>query len=358
MRNHEDATKVHVPYRWSYADAAARTAATGFVAADEGKVARQADDNSLWMLTVYTGPTWHQLTGSGSGGTFTTEQIQDILGAMGVNGVATTFVYNDGDGTFTFDLDVTNASLLEAIRDAIGLALTEGSGIDITVNDAGDTITLAITAAAPTDHDHTAGAGDGGVLTNDEHDGFSEYGEIATPANPAANKVRLYAKDDGGVSKLYYRDSAGTETAIVAGTVDATSVNAAGATMNSDARGITYQFGDGTNVITSSEEAQECWIPVAITITGWRARAKQSGSIVWALSFAASGSTSYTTITSAAGTTDADRPQLGSEQEEESDDVTGWQDVTIPANSWLRATVNGSPATVTRAQLAIKFTVD
>ena len=63
-------------------------------------------------------------------------------------------------------------------------------------------------------HNHTAAAADGGIATDDEHDGFSEYAEIAKPANPAANKLRVYAKDDGaGVTKLYGLDSAGTETA-------------------------------------------------------------------------------------------------------------------------------------------------
>lgn len=44
---------------------------------------------------------------------------------------------------------------------------------------------------------------------------FSSYTdiiEIATPANPAPNIARLYARDDGsGLTKLCYRDSAGTE---------------------------------------------------------------------------------------------------------------------------------------------------
>lgn len=60
------------------------------------------------------------------------------------------------------------------------------------------------------DHDHT-GAGDGGVLTGDVHDGFSEYAEIVAPANPAADSTRLYTRDDAGTSKMYYRRSDGTE---------------------------------------------------------------------------------------------------------------------------------------------------
>ncbi len=66
-------------------------------------------------------------------------------------------------------------------------------------------------------HNHTAAAADGGILTNNEHDGFSEFAEIAAPAQPAANKLRLYAKDKAGVSTLYYKQDDGTEVEVGAG---------------------------------------------------------------------------------------------------------------------------------------------
>jgi hypothetical protein len=46
---------------------------------------------------------------------------------------------------------VAAASLAELIRDTIGTALVEGAGIDVTVNDAGDTITIATTITQYTD---------------------------------------------------------------------------------------------------------------------------------------------------------------------------------------------------------------
>lgn len=46
-------------------------------------------------------------------------------------------------------------------------------------------------------HDHTTADGTG-PLTNDEHDGFSEYAESAQPSNPAANKVRFWPRDVQG----------------------------------------------------------------------------------------------------------------------------------------------------------------
>jgi Tfp pilus assembly protein PilV len=47
------------PARWTYANAAARTAATGFVAADVGQLAFQSDQQTFWRLQS-AAPTWAQ----------------------------------------------------------------------------------------------------------------------------------------------------------------------------------------------------------------------------------------------------------------------------------------------------------
>lgn len=54
----------HPIHNWEYADATARGAASGFVSADLGKVAKQTDDNSLWQLTATT-PTWKAIDAGG-----------------------------------------------------------------------------------------------------------------------------------------------------------------------------------------------------------------------------------------------------------------------------------------------------
>lgn len=59
---HSVLTKIHVIENWTYANAAARTGATGFVSGDIGKVAYQQDDGSYWRLTATT-PTWAQVGG-------------------------------------------------------------------------------------------------------------------------------------------------------------------------------------------------------------------------------------------------------------------------------------------------------
>ena len=63
--NHKNliGANVHVISAYTYANTAARTGATGFVAADLGKVAWQQDDDTLWLLTG-TGPVWVQINSS------------------------------------------------------------------------------------------------------------------------------------------------------------------------------------------------------------------------------------------------------------------------------------------------------
>lgn len=58
----------HPIHNWEYANAAARTGASGFVSDDLGKIAKQLDDNTLWQLTATT-PTWKQVDGGGAGAT-------------------------------------------------------------------------------------------------------------------------------------------------------------------------------------------------------------------------------------------------------------------------------------------------
>jgi hypothetical protein len=57
---HSNSQKNHRLENWVYANAAARTAATGFISADVGKVAYQTDNGSYWRLTAVT-PTWVQI---------------------------------------------------------------------------------------------------------------------------------------------------------------------------------------------------------------------------------------------------------------------------------------------------------
>jgi len=66
----EVAGSIHILQNYEFADETARLASTGFVSADLGKVARQLDNNSFYILTAIT-PTWALITGTlPSGGSF------------------------------------------------------------------------------------------------------------------------------------------------------------------------------------------------------------------------------------------------------------------------------------------------
>jgi len=55
---------IHVINTWVFDDAVERMAAVGFTLEDIGKVARQEDDNSFWVLLVDDPPFWQQFIGN------------------------------------------------------------------------------------------------------------------------------------------------------------------------------------------------------------------------------------------------------------------------------------------------------
>lgn len=79
MTEHADIPlgEIHLIHQWSYANAGARTGASGFVSADIGKVAYQTDNASWWVLTATT-PTWAELTGTGPSGSTSFFDLTDV----------------------------------------------------------------------------------------------------------------------------------------------------------------------------------------------------------------------------------------------------------------------------------------
>lgn len=57
----------HVPYFKTYPTSTERLADSSLLEEDEGKLARQLSDDTLWMLIDYSVPTW-KAVGSGGGG--------------------------------------------------------------------------------------------------------------------------------------------------------------------------------------------------------------------------------------------------------------------------------------------------
>ena len=52
---------IHISHDYEYANASARTSASGFVSGDVGKLAKETDTLTWWVL-VDTSPTWKELT--------------------------------------------------------------------------------------------------------------------------------------------------------------------------------------------------------------------------------------------------------------------------------------------------------
>ncbi|CDX19502.1 hypothetical protein MPLA_1190026 [Mesorhizobium sp. ORS 3359] len=76
------------------------------------------------------------------------EQIRDVIGAALVAGSNVTITVNDAGDTITIAASGGSSYTDEMARDAIGAALVAGSNVTITVNDGADTITIAATGAS------------------------------------------------------------------------------------------------------------------------------------------------------------------------------------------------------------------
>jgi len=91
--------------------------------------------------------------------------------------------------TITVKLDVSGTEyVLWKGNVASGNTLMYVDGNGFSVADANQSVA---------DHNHTS-ATDGGVLTDDAHDGYSEYDGISVPSAPATNKLRIFARKTCG----------------------------------------------------------------------------------------------------------------------------------------------------------------
>jgi hypothetical protein len=108
------------------------------------------DDTTLLYQAVYA----YILTliadgtiGGGEGGGLTTEQVQDIVGAMFQTGTNMSFNYNDATGKLEIDaIDISE----EEIEDRVAALLAAGANTTVTYNDGANTLTIAETAAGKT----------------------------------------------------------------------------------------------------------------------------------------------------------------------------------------------------------------
>ena len=139
----------HILHNWEYADAAARTGATGLVSADVGKACKQMDTLALYVLTNHSPVTWATMGGGGGGGT------GDVVGpgSSTDNAVAR--------------FDTTTGKLIQnsSVTISDGGDLTAGKYNTVTISGS-STPTLAVTGTTTVSGANTGDqVGDGSTIT-------------------------------------------------------------------------------------------------------------------------------------------------------------------------------------------------
>lgn len=76
------------------------------------------------------------------------EEVRDIIGLTLVAGTDIDITVSDAGDTITIDSTAAGAYTDEEVRDVVGATLVAGTDIDITIDDAGNTITIDSTASA------------------------------------------------------------------------------------------------------------------------------------------------------------------------------------------------------------------
>lgn len=183
----------------------------------------------------------------------------------------------------------------------------------------------------PASHNHTSTGGDGGVLTDDEHGGFSDYTEIATPTTPSANHNRIFGKDDSGVTKPYSIGEDGITRPLA-------SIHTT----------INVMLSGGGFVISTGVQL-DLEIDFNCVIEQVTLLADQTGSIVvdlWKDVYASYPPNVGDTITSAA------KPTISSATKSQDSILTGWT-TTVSAGDIIRVNVD-SVTSITRCTIALK----
>lgn len=226
---------------------------------------------------------------------------------------------------------------------------------------------VEVGAAGATYTDEMAQDAVGGILDNGSVGDANFTYDDGTPKISAVvkNDAITYAKmqNVSATDKVLGRSSSGAGdveeiacTAAGRAILDDADATAQKATLGLDAVrfGVTFNFGDGVNVITSSEPALAYKIPHDCTMIEWEAISVDgtSGSITVTVDRSATATPA--TFSEISGSSD---PAISSSTSGKDTSISGdWGDVTLDADDWIRLQVTGTPSSVKRVAVALTFT--
>ncbi len=111
---------IHIPYAFTYIDAASRLADIGRSVNDHGKFARQLDDDSIWML-IDTTPTWAQVNAPGGSVGASRNLIagDGLTGGGNLSADRTFSVGADPSGSISVSSDYISVGIINASQHGI-----------------------------------------------------------------------------------------------------------------------------------------------------------------------------------------------------------------------------------------------
>ena len=200
-RNLGTSDGIHILQAFEYADASARTGATGLVATDVGKVARQLDDNSFWVLVNHSPVTWqgvsgsgtlapHALTHKGDGSDAIAEATDSVAGLMSAT---------DKDKLDDIEAGATNVQIGTTTPEVVSAtAGTPGSSGEASAKDHRH----AVSVGSPVDVGTANQAGTGTAMARNDHVHKVPFSAVAAALGDGTPAGWVFKADGAGSGSM------------------------------------------------------------------------------------------------------------------------------------------------------------